>query len=194
MRHIIITLSLLMFLNPLSAFAYGKRPIGATRSMMRNATTGTFVDRQVWLPGLWTVTQEQDNVTFRKMFMDGQHQSVVRIIVIPRDKCGYGFVRIRALKAWGGSNLEQEQGRIDTVTFGTIKFRGYTWMEPSTWEGDHHWCLGQDLTHAFELTATEGDHDLITFVKNDLMMQLAVRNGRSVLPWPMASEHSSSTK
>ncbi len=99
---------------------------------------------------------------------------------------------MRALKAWGGNGLEQSQGRIEPISFGTSKYRGYTWMEPSTWEGDRHWCVAQDLKNAMDLTATAGDTALMTFIKNDLLLQLAVRSGRSVLPWPSASEHSSS--
>ena len=186
------TLALLTLLSPISASAYGKRRIGATTAMYRGSTTGTFVDRQLWLPGSWTVVQGVDKLSFRKHSTDGLHESSVRLELIPRDQCGYGLVRIRALKVWGGITLDQAQGRIEPIRFGTSKYRGYTWMEPSTWGGDRHWCIAQDLKNALELTATAGDSDLITFITNDLLLQLAVRSGRSVLPWPAASEHDAS--
>ena len=189
--YILLALFVLLALAPPPVFAYGKRPIGATRTMGRGSTTGTFIDRQVWLPGSWTVNQGVDKVSFRKPFNDGIHESVVRLELIPRDQCAYGLVRIRALKAWGGTSLDQSQGRIEPISFGTSKFKGYSWMEPSTWEGDRHWCVAQDLKNAMEMTASAGDGDLINFIKNDLLLQLAIRSGRSVLPWPSASEHPS---
>ena len=184
---ILFTLVALTALAP-SVSAYGKRPIGSTRAMGRGSTTGAFVNRQVWLPGSWTVNQGVDKVSFRKPSKDGVHESFVRLELIPRDQCAYGLVRIRALKAWGGNSLEQSQGRIETVGFGTSKFRGYSWMEPSTWSGDRHWCVAQDLKNAMEMTASAGDGDLMSFIKNDVLLQLATRSGRSVLPWPSASE------
>ncbi len=192
MRTLASVVCLVLLLTPISTFAVGKRPIGATRSMSRGSTTGIFVDKQIWLPGSWTVNQGVDRVSFRKKHADGVHESLVRIEMMPRDQCAYGLVRMRALKAWGGNGLEQSQGRIEPVSFGTSKYRGYSWMEPSTWGGDRHWCVAQDLKNAMDLTATAGDEALITFIKNDLLLQLAVRRGRSVLPWPAASEHSSS--
>ncbi len=193
MRKTLLALSLLTLLLPLSVSAYGKRRIGATTAMSRASTKGTFVDRQIWLPGTWTVKQDPTELTMQKKHADGIHVSTVHLKIIPRNDCAYGFVRIRALKAWGGSNLEQSQGRIETVSLGTSKFRGYSWIEPSTWGGTRHWCVGQDLRNALELTATAGDTELMTFIKNDLMLQLATRSGRSVLPWPSASEYSSSS-
>lgn len=193
MRNTFLTLLAILLLTPMSVSAVGKRPIGATRSMARGSTTGTFIDRQVWLPGSWTVNQGVDKVSFRKKYKDGIHESSVRIDIMARDQCAYGHVRIRALKAWGGTNLDQSQGRVAPISYGTSKYRGYTWMEPSTWGGDQHWCLAQDLKNAMELTATAGDSELINFIKNDLMLQLATRSGRSVLPWPAASEKTSSS-
>lgn len=180
MRTILIALSAVFLLMPFTAFAYGKRPIGATRTMSRGATTGIFIDRQVWLPGTWTVKAGTGSLTFEKMHYDKIHRSLVRMILIPREQCGYGFVRIRALKAWGGRFLEQAQGRIEPISFGTSKYKGYSWVEPSIWSGDRHWCVAQDLKNAMELTAPVGDAELINFIQNDLLLQMAVRSGRSV--------------
>ncbi len=193
MRKFLLLFCTILLLSPLAASAYGKRRIGGTTAMQRGSTTGTFIDKQVWLPGTWAVTQTPDSLTFRRTHSDRIHQSVVRLLRSPREQCGYGHVRIRALKAWGGSSLEQSQGRIEPISFGTSKYRGYTWMQPSTWKGDHYWCLAQDLKTALELSAPEGDTDLIKFIRNDLLLQLAVRSGRSVLPWPAASYHSSAS-
>ncbi len=189
MRTSLIALTAVSLLFPFAVFAYGKRPIGATRSMSRRSTTGVFIDRQVWLPGTWSVETGTGSLTFGRMHADKVHRSVVRLTLMPRDQCGYGFVRIRALKAWGGRFLEQSQGRIEPISFGTSKYKGYSWVEPSTWSGDRHWCVAQDLKNAMELIAPLGDEELITFIRNDLLLQLAVRSGRSVLPWPVASEH-----
>lgn len=193
MRKIFLTLSLLSLLVPFSVSAYGKRSIGRTTVKSGMTTTGTFIDRQIWLPGTWTVKQDETQLTMEKNYGDGVHVSSVHLEMIPRNDCAYGLVRIRALKAWGGSNLEQSQGRIETISLGTSKFRGYSWIEPSTWGGSRYWCVGQDLKNAMEMSATAGDTELMTFIKNDLMLQLANRSGRSVLPWPSASEHSSSS-
>ncbi|MSR87135.1 hypothetical protein EXS70_03105 [Candidatus Peribacteria bacterium] len=194
MRRFASALTVFTLLLPVSVSAYGKRRIGATTAMTRGSTTGVFIDRQVWLPGSWTVNQGIDKLSFRKVADDGIHESIVRIDMIPRESCGYGWIRIRALKAWGGKTLEQSQGRIEPVSFGTTKFKGYSWMEPSAWGGDRHWCVGQDLKNAMEMTAPAGDVALIKFIKDDLLLQLATRSGRSVLPWPAASEHSSSSQ
>lgn|SRR3989338_2037200 len=193
MRKIILTVSLVLFLVPLTTFAYGKRPIGGTRAMSRGSTTGVFIDRQVWLPGTWAVETTTVSLTFGRTHTDKVHQSVVRLSLMPRDQCAYGLIRMRALKAWGGRFLEQSQARIEPISFGTSKYKGYTWTEPSTWNGDRHWCVAQDLKNAMELTAPLGDADLITFIRNDLLLQLAIRSGRSVLPWPTASGRSSSS-
>lgn len=191
MRKSLLSLILLTSLVPASVLAYGKRPIGATRIMSGSSTTGMYIDRQVWLPGKWTVDQQPESVTFRKKAADGVHESFVSIRMFPREQCAYGFARIRALKAWGGRFLEQSQGRVVPISFGTSKFKGYSWVEPSTWAGDQHWCVAQDMKNAMELVAPIGDKGLMDFVKNDLLLQLALRSGRSVLPWPAASEHSS---
>jgi hypothetical protein len=191
MRKLIPGLFLVSLMVPAVAFAYGKKPLGVMQPMSCSATTGMYIDRQVWLPGSWTVVTGVDKVTFTKG--TGNQQVTVRIDTMPRIDCAYGLVRMAALKAWGGNALDQSQGRIQPVTFGTSKFKGYTWMTPSTWAGDQHWCVGQDLKSAFHLTATAGDEELIKFVKNDLLQQLIVRSGRSVLPWPSASGSSSSS-
>lgn len=161
--------------------------------MSRGSTTGVFIDRQVWLPGTWAVETGAESLTFGQTNADKIHQSVVRLTLIPREQCGYGYIRIRALKAWGGRFLEQSQGRIEPISFGTSKYKGYSWVEPSTWKGDRHWCVAQDSKNALELTAPLGDAELITFIRNDLLLQLATRSGRSVLPWPIASQYSSSS-
>lgn len=193
MHKALLSLAVVVLVLPASVLAYGKRPIGATRTMSRGSTTAMFIDKQIWLPGKWTVKQETEAVTITRKHMDGIHTSSVRLSVIPRDQCGYGYVRIRALKAWGGRFLEQAQGRVQPVSFGSSKFKGYTWTQPTTWEGNAHWCVAQDLKTAFELVVTQGDHDLMTFVRNDLLLQLINRSGRSVLPWPSASGMSSSS-
>lgn len=188
----LVLLSLLIF--PTLASAYGKRTIGRTSARRGVTTAGTFIDQQVWLPGTWVVGTQTGSLTFSRRSPDGKRDELVKIVRIPRTECGYGIVRMRALKAWGGKALEQSQGRIQPISFGTSKYKGYTWMEPSTWDGDRHWCLAQDLTGAMDLSAPEGDRALLEFVTSDLLLQLAVRRGRSVLPWPMASEHPSTQK
>ncbi|NOS66893.1 MAG: hypothetical protein HOO67_00775 [Candidatus Peribacteraceae bacterium] len=192
MRKTFLTFLLLCLVIPATSFAYGKRPVRGTRTMTRGSTTGIFIDKQVWLPGVWTVDQKAEEVTFKKKYRDGVHESIVNIHMMPRDQCAYGLIRIRAWKAWGGRFLEQSQARIQPISFGTSKYKGYTWVEPSTWGGDQHWCVAQDLKNAMELTAPVGDAELMTFVIDDLLPQLAVRSGRSVLPWPAASGKSSS--
>ncbi|MBI2635837.1 hypothetical protein HYW84_00725 [Candidatus Peregrinibacteria bacterium] len=182
MRKIFLAVSLFAFLLPFATFAYGKRPIGATRAMSLRSTTGVFIDRQVWLPGTWEVKTGTGSLFFARAHADKVHKSFVSLSLTPREHCGYGFVRIRALKAWGGRFLEQSQGRIEPVSFGTSKYKGYTWVEPTIWNGDRHWCVAQDLKHAMELTAPTGDAELIEFIRNDLLLQLAVRSGRSVFP------------
>jgi hypothetical protein len=84
--------------------------------------------------------------------------------------------------------LDQSSARIENVSYGTSKFKGYTWVVPSTGNTKvRHWCIGQDAKSAVEVTAPETDKELITFMKNDFMMQVAVRRGRSVTPYPLAS-------
>ena len=181
MHKFTTSLLILSILFPLAAHAYGPRSYGA--SIVRpvnSSTTGTFIDQQVWLPGSWQVNAGKEQLVFVQPSTNKNRESFVRITRIPREECAYGYARIRALKAWGGGTLQQTQGRIEPITFGTSKFRGYTWVEPSKWAGDRHYCLAQDLTGAVEVVAPEGDKKLAAFVKNDVMMQLAVRRGRSV--------------
>ncbi len=193
MRKNFLILSVILFLVPLSAAAYGKRRIGNTMPMSKVSTTGVYIDRQVWVPGVWAVSQGTGSLTFTHWTSGDTHQSFVRLTTVSREQCGFGIIRMRALKAWGGSNLDQSQAQIQALSFGTIKFKGYTWLEPSTWGGDRHICMGQDMRSAVEVTVPEGDTDTVKFIRNDFMLQLAVRNGRSVLPWPQASENSSAS-
>ena len=193
MRTHIATLGLIALLAfPSSALALSKRNFGATRTRTRASTAGMFLDKQVWLPGSWTVTEKPEELLFRKSV--NSRSIEVRISLMPKQDCTYGPVRMRALKAWGGKSLNQNQARIENLGLGTLKYRGYTWVEPSTWAGDRRWCIGQDPATAAVIIAPEGDTELTKFIRNDLLLQIASRQGRSVLPWPAASEHSSSSK
>ncbi len=176
-----------IFLMPFAAFAYGKRSFGGTTSIKAESTTGDFIDRRVWLPGKWTVQKGTGSLVFSRTNSARTVTSTVTLHYVPKEQCSYGIIRMRALKAWGGKNLEQSQGRIEALSFGTIKFKGYTWVQPSKWQGDRYWCMGQDLKGAVEISAPVGDTEIATFIKNDLMLQLAVRSGRSVFPYPAAS-------
>lgn len=174
-----VVISLAIFAYGSTAHAIGKRHFGATRTRTNASTTGTYMGKQVWLPGSWVVNGEPELLLFTHKGAD--RTVTVRLNTMPREKCVYGLIRIDALKAWGGKALEQSQGRIDHVRIGTLKYRGFTWVMPSTWEGDRHWCFGQDLKTAVEITTPEGDKQLIDFIRNDLLLQLAARQGRAVL-------------
>ena len=187
MRTRTLVPAIALLLMPVAAFAYGKRSIGSTTSIKSESTTGTFIDRRVWLPGKWTVQEGTGSLVFTRANSAKTVTSTVALHYVPKDQCAFGIIRMRALKAWGGSNLEQSQGRIEALSFGTIKFKGYTWVQPSKWNGDRYWCMGQDMKGAVEISAPVGDTEITTFIKNDLMLQLAVRSGRSVLPYPTAA-------
>ena len=200
--HAMVSLTALavMTLSTSSAHALSRKSFGRTRIKTNASTSGMFLDHQLWLPGSWMVNEGVEKLQFMKK--DGDRTAdggkpvrtiTVRVTAIPRTDCAYGIIRMRALKSWGGDALDQSQGRIENIRLGTLKFLGYTWVEPSTWKGDRHWCLGQDLKTAAEITAPEGDDALITFMRNDFLLQIAYRQGRSVLPWPTASGHSSTS-
>ena len=128
MRKYILLVSTILLLSPVAAFAYGKRQTVKTSPMARTATTATFLNRQIWLPSTWTVTEGTGTLTFEKKAPDAIHKSIVKLVLMPRELCGYGYIRIRALKAWGGASLDQAQGRLQPISYGTSKFKGYTWV------------------------------------------------------------------
>ncbi len=180
-------------LVPASALALGKKNTGSTQILNAQASTqAVYQDRGFWLPGKWTVANNtaSGSVTLTR---GDDKRIVVSLVPMDRQSCAYGFIRQAALKAWGGTfQLDGAKSRIEPINFGTSKFTGYTWVVPSDWKGTRHWCLGQDLKSAVEVTAPEGAADVVSFIRQDMMLQLAVRRGRSVLPFPAASGSSSS--
>jgi hypothetical protein len=181
-RFTTITLTSFVALTLLApgALAAGKRTIGKTSAQSAQSTTSDFLGRSIWIPGTWTVTKTPDKTVFTRN--DGTRTLTVSLIAIPKLDCAYGVIRMSSLKAWGGKSLDQSQGRIETLRLGSLRYMGYTWVTPSTWKGDRHICLGQDLKTAVEIIAPEGDKTLATFARNDLLLQLAARQGRAVLP------------
>lgn len=187
LRTSLLTIATVAMLVPTSSFALGKRTTGKSQTMWgRSSTQAFFQDRGFWLPGAWTILNGTGSkVTLTKK---DDKRVVVTVRSMNRDLCVYGLIRQAALKAWGGTfQLDGSKARIEPISFGTSKFKGYTWVVPSDWKGERHWCLGQDLKSAVEVIAPEGAPDIIAFIKQDLMLQLAVRTGRSVMPYPSAS-------
>jgi hypothetical protein len=177
---LLITSFLVLALSAPNAFALGKRTIGGTMKESATSTSSDFLGRRVWLPGTWNVKKTEGSTTFTKQ--DGSRTLTVSITAIPRTDCAYGVIRINSLKAWGGKSLDQSQGRIESIRLGSLKYLGYTWVTPSTWKGDRHICIGQDLKTAAEIIAPEGDKTIAAFARNDLLLQIAARQGRAVLP------------
>lgn len=169
------------FASLLAAFACATLPAASfaeqsvTSKIYGNTSaTADFYGRRVQVPGAWTVKTTDAGVDFIDPL---NTKRVLHLLKIKKDVCTYQPIRSMAVKLWSGATVDQSVMRLETLTVGRSRYRGYKWVQPSGKEILRYWCIAQDSVNSLEIIVPADDKTLVNFVNTNLLFQMAVRKG-----------------